>query len=100
MLDNVPSNATVVAGAAGAAVSMAFIDGSVKYKATLFVGGIAASHYLTPSVAKYFQLHESGSAAFVIGIFAMSLTAAIVRVLKGVDFQSLFNQLGSWFGRK
>lgn len=97
---DIQADATAIASAAGAAVSMAFIEGTVKYKIALFCGGFAASHYLTPYAVKYFQLAESGGAAFIIGIFAMSLTAAIIRVLKGVDFKSLFDQLGLWFGRK
>jgi len=100
MIDSVSPNETMLAGIAGAVISMAFIEGSVKYKAALCMGGFAASHYLTPFAVKYFQLEESGGAAFVIGIFAMSLTAAVIRVLKGVDFNSLFTQIGSWFGRK
>ncbi len=100
MLDNVSPNETVIAGIAGAVISMAFIEGSFKYKSALCLGGFAASHYLTPYAVKYFQLEESGGAAFVIGIFAMSLTAAVIRVLKDVDFNSLMSQLTSWFGRK
>ena len=100
MLDNIHISNSEMAGAAGAAISMAFIEGTVLYRAVLFCGGYTAAKYITPLAVKNFGLSEPDGASFIIGIFAMSLTAAIIRVLKGVEFNSLFEQLRAWFGRK
>lgn len=80
---------------------MAFITGPLWYRFMLFLGGIATSHYVTPLVIDIFDIGRSGfAAAFLVGMFGMSIAAAVIRTVQAVNFDSLFEQLRAWFGRK
>lgn len=93
--------ASIVAGAFGAAVSMAVIKGPLWYRASLFLGGLIAAAFVTPLLVDTFELAKSENAvAFLVGMFGMSIASAIIRTVQEVNFDSLSAQLRAWFGRK
>lgn len=92
---------TFMAGTFGAMVSMAVISGPVWYRVCLFMGGLVSSAYVTPLVVNSFELAKSENAvAFLVGMFGMSIAAAIIRTVQDVNFDSLMAQLRAWLGRK
>ena len=92
---------TVIAGGFGAAVSMAVIKGPLWYRFCLFLGGVASAAFMTPLAVHYADIQKAESAVgFIIGMFGMSVTSAIIRTLQDVNFETLSEQLRAWFGRK
>jgi len=93
--------AAIISGTFGAAVSLAFIQGTILYRLALFTGGLISAAYITPLLVFVFDLGKAENAvAFLVGMFGMSLSAAIVRTVQQVDFDSLMTQLRAWFGKK
>lgn len=93
--------ASIIAGTFGAAVSMAVIKGPIWYRFCLFLGGLVAAAFVTPLLVDTFDLSKSENAvAFLVGMFGMSIAAAIIRTVQDVNFDSLSAQLRAWFGRK
>jgi hypothetical protein len=92
---------TVIAGSFGAAVSMAVIKGPIWYRFCLLLGGVATAAYVTPLISHIFDLINAESAiGFLVGMFGMSVTSAIIRTIQDVNFETLSEQLRAWFGRK
>lgn len=109
MLDNINGIAesvgvkltTVIAGGFGAAVSMAVIKGPIWHRFCLMLGGVASAAYVTPLISHVFDLPKAESAiGFLVGMFGMSITSAIIRTIQEVNFETLSEHLRSWFGRK
>ena len=93
--------AAIVSGTFGAAVSMAFITGPIWYRAALGAGGLATAAFVTPLVVNALSLEKSENAvAFLVGLFGMSIAAAIIKTVQEVSFDTLMAQLRAWFGRK
>lgn len=91
----------LMAGSFGAMVSMAVISGPIWYRFALFGGGLISSAYVTPLIVNSFELGRSENAvAFLVGMFGMSIAAAIIRTVQDVNFETLTTQLRSWLGRK
>lgn len=92
---------TLIVGGIGAAVSMPFIQGAWSYKITLFVAGWAAAVFVSPIVIGMMNVHDAEyGIVFLTGVFAMSVTAAVIRSLQGVTFESLMEQIRLLLGRK
>lgn len=92
---------TIMAGTFGSMVSMAVISGPIWYRLCLFMGGLISSAYVTPLVVNSFELGKSENAvAFLVGMFGMSIAAAIIRTVQDVNFDSLMTQIRAWLGRK
>ena len=106
MLDDLASilgakGSAFMAGMFGAMVSMAVIAGPFWYRFCLFGGGLVSSAYVTPLIVNSFELGRSENAvAFLVGMFGMSIAAAIIRTVQDVNFDSLTAQLRAWLGRK
>lgn len=92
--------AALIVGGVGAAVSMPFIEGTWGYKISLFIAGWAASVFVSPVVIAIMDVREAEyGIVFLTGVFAMSITSAIIRSLQGVTFESLMEQIRLIFGR-
>lgn len=85
----------VIAGAIGAFVSLRFFDGlKTAERWMTFVGGWAIAAYLAGPVTLYLELPaavELGM-ALGIGLFGMSIAAALIRVIKETDWTAIFKQ--------
>ena len=91
----------IIGGGFGAAVSLAFIQGPIWYRISLFGGGMVSAAYVTPLISNALDLGKSENAvAFLVGMFGMSIAAAIIRTVQEVNFDSLSAQLRAWLGRK
>lgn len=91
----------IIAGAFGAAVSMVVIKGPLWYRGCLFIGGLTSAAFVTPLLVNAFDLAKSENAvAFLVGMFGMSIAAAIIRTVQDVNFDSLMAHLRAWIGRK
>ena len=90
----------LVAGGIGAAVSMPFIEGTLPRKLSLFVSGWAASVFASPVLIRWMDVGDAEyGVVFLVGVFAMSITDAIIRSLKDVTFTSIMENLRLMFGR-
>lgn len=93
--------AHVIGGTFGAAVSMAIIKGPWWYRLCLFAGGLLFAAYVTPLAVDLLNMDKAENAvAFLVGMFGMSLSAAIIRTVQEVNFEVLMTELRAWFGRK
>ncbi len=90
----------LVVGGVGAAVSMPFIEGTWRYKISLFIAGWAASVFVSPVVIAVMDVREAEyGIVFLVGVFAMSVTSAIIRSLQQITFEGLMEQIRLMFGR-
>lgn len=82
------------AGALGALASLPFHADVRTFGQRVFAvgSGAAAAHYVTPLVIEYFSITtpKAGSVAFLVGLFGMSIAAAILRSIKdGIVTQAI-----------
>lgn len=73
----------LVAGFAGAVVSLSFVQGLSSRQAAVTVGsGWLASAYLTPLILQYFSLPQSveNGSAFIVGLCGMSILGGLFKL--------------------
>lgn len=79
----------IISGAVGSVLSLMFHDDITTWRRKLIViaGGTAFSLYVAPFTIEFFQIGTSQPTAigFFCGLFGMSLTAAIMRMLRNAD---------------
>lgn len=64
-----------------------------KERAFNLVSGTLLAGYLSPAIGEYFHLTTpamQSATAFVVGLFGLNLTAAIVEYIKGADLGTYF----------
>lgn len=83
--------AAFVVGLVGAVVSLKFVKRAQKwYENVLMIfGGSAAAGYLEPPVSAYFHVTNGGFIAFLIGLFGMSLAAAVMGMINSTEWGKL-----------
>lgn len=84
------------AGAITSFVSLRFFDGlSVREKWTTFLGGWAIAAWGASPTTQYFDLKPGVEVgiALVLGLFGMSLSAAVVKLLKETDWGGLIKTI-------
>lgn len=86
----------VVAGAIGAFVSLRFFEGLNTWERwTTFAGGWAMAAYLAALAHEYFELKSGGAeigVALLIGLFGMSIVAALIKVIRDTDWTGMFKR--------
>lgn len=90
----IKSLTTSIAGLVGGFLSLRFFDGLNVYgKVSTVLGGWACANYGTPFVIQFYKLVESdgyhAGIAFAIGLFGMSMVAAVFQVIKRADWVEL-----------
>lgn len=86
----------VVAGAVTSFVSLRFFDGlTVWEKWTTFLGGWAIAAWGAAPVTEFFELKAKTEIgiALILGLFGMSLTAALVRMIKETNWTGLLKEI-------
>jgi hypothetical protein len=76
--------ATLVGGFFGALVSLKFIEGlSTRQRGSTVLAGTIVSAYITPIAVEFLEITPKleGGIAFILGLFGMSLTGAIIKAL-------------------
>jgi ACR3 family arsenite efflux pump ArsB len=83
---------TLIASAIGAFVSLRFFDGLKPVeKWTTFLGGWGMAAYAAAPLTTYFELSkvtETGI-ALAVGLFGMSISAALIKVIKETNWGAL-----------
>lgn len=84
----------IIAGLIGSVLSMSFVDGMSKWqRAVAVISGGIMSHYLAPLIASLFQESDyQETIGFLIGLFGMSICAAIFRAIQSSDIWGLINR--------
>lgn len=88
----------IVAGFLGSVLSLSFIDGMGKrQRAVAIAAGMIMAHYLSPLIAHVFAYDNyEETIGFLIGLFGMSITAAVFRAIKSSDLWNLI--MARWGG--
>jgi len=96
----IKSKGVVLWGLIGALLSMYFAQPGMHWltRAVYCAGGAACAYAGAPALAEYFTLSEAatGAVGFVLGVFGMSLLAALQTVLRESKFAE---QLATWLKR-
>lgn len=102
-MDAVPQSfdapkAIIVAGLFGSILSLSFIDGmSLKQRALAVFMGMVMAHYLATYIAFLFnEPNYAETIGFLVGLFGMSITAAIFRAIKNSNLWSFI--MSRWGG--
>ena len=94
----------ILGGAVGGLISLNFHEGLTRaQKVTTVFGGWGMAAMLTPSIVDYLQLRPvwNSGLSFLLGLFGMSLTAAILNALKSVDWAAMIKEVwDKWVGGK
>ncbi len=83
----------IVAGAVGAFISLRFFEGlGLGERWCTFLGGWALGAYLSEPVTKYLELPAAMEIGLAIGIglFGMSIAAAVIKVVRDTDWSAIF----------
>ena len=83
----------IVAGAVGAFISLRFFEGlSTGERWLTFMGGWGTAAYTTGILHEYLELKSIASEtgiALLIGLFGMSIVAAIIKVIRETNWTSI-----------
>ena len=83
---------TIIAGAAGSFISLRFFEGlGILEKWSTFFGGALLAGYLTQPVMEFMEIKSQSvgpGVSLMIGLFGMSLAAAVIRTLKSTDWSA------------
>lgn len=92
------AKAVLLAGFLGGILSMSFVDGMSKWQRAIAVcSGSVMAHYLSPLIAFLFKEGDYvQTIGFLIGLFGMSICAAIFRAIQNSDIWGLISRR---FGR-
>lgn len=80
------STAKLIAGVAGAVVSLRFVQGSLTERISMCVGGAALSYYAATPTALWVGLpHAEGLVGFLIGLFGMAIMAKVYEAIQATS---------------
>lgn len=93
-----PPKAVVIAALLGSILSLSFIDDMGKrQRCVAVISGMIMAHYLAPLIAHVFNEDSyQETVGFLIGLFGMSICAAVFRAIKNSD---LWGLIKSRFGK-
>ena len=92
-----PSIFKILAGAAGAFVSLKFIQGTWKERTVMAIGGCALSAFGTTPAATWVGLaNAEGLVGFLIGLFGMSIVAKLYEVIQAIQPPLLLEKFFNW----
>lgn len=79
----------LVAGAAGALVSLRFVQGTWVEKGVMAIGGSVLSYFGTAPAASWLNMaNAEGLCGFIIGLFGMSIVAKLYELIQFFDAKS------------
>lgn len=88
------AKAVIMAGFLGSILSMRFVDDMNNLqRGTAVVSGSIMAHYLAPLIAYLFKEGDyQETIGFLLGLFGMSICAAIFRAIQSSDIWGLINR--------
>jgi hypothetical protein len=91
----------LVAGLAGAVVSLRFVQGTWMERTLMAVGGAAMSYLGTTPLAEWLQAPKAeGVIGFFIGLFGMAIVAKIYEVVQLLDAKQIAADVWATIKRK
>ena len=90
--------AIILAGLFGSLLSLSFIDNmGLRQRSMAILAGMGMAHYLAPLIAHIFsQDNFEETIGFLVGLFGMSITAAIFRAIQNSNLWGFV--MGRWGG--
>ena len=92
--------AKTLAGFIGGVLALRFFEGLTPTgKAWTVAGGMAMAYFVTHPVIDFFVLkpHYEGAVGFVVGLFGMSIAAALFSAVKQIELARI---VASWIERR
>ena len=87
----------IIAGGAGAFVSLRFVQGKWYEKVIMVVGGTLLSVFAAGPTARYLHMTDAeGLCGFVIGLFGMAVVAKVYETIQAVETQKFLDRLLDW----
>lgn len=81
-----PSVSKLIAGVAGAFVSLRFVQGSLLERGTMASGGAVMSYYATTPVHAWLgMVNGEGLVGFLIGLFGMAIISKVYEAIHALD---------------
>lgn len=75
----------LIAGIAGAFVSLRFVQGTLLERVTMAGGGAALSYYATPPIADWLGMASAeGLVGFLVGLFGMAIVAKVYEAIQAM----------------
>lgn len=91
----------LVAGIAGAVVSLRFVQGTWVERLLMAVGGAALSYFATTPLAEWLAAPRAeGVIGFFIGLFGMAIVAKVYEVVQILDAKQIATDLWETLKRK
>lgn len=80
----------LIAGVAGAVVSLNFVKGTWTERIVMAIGGAALSYFASNNLADWLNVPEAlGLIGFLIGLFGMAIVAKVYEVLMLLDAKQI-----------
>lgn len=88
------TKAVIVAGLIGSLLSLAFVEQmSKRQRIVAVLSGMVMAHYLAPLIAFLFNEDKyQETIGFLVGLFGMSVVAAVFRTIKNSDLWGLIKK--------
>ena len=91
----------IIAGIAGSAVSLRFVQGTITEKLLMTLGGSSLSYFGTTPASIWIGLaNTEGLVGFLIGLFGMAIVSKIYEVIQVVDAKQIVNEGLDWIFRR
>lgn len=91
----------LIAGVAGAVVSLNFVQGTWPERIIMAIGGAALSYFASNNLAVWMGVPEAlGLVGFLIGLFGMAIVAKIYEVLQMLDAKQIASDVWASVKRK
>lgn len=80
----------LIAGIAGAVVSLNFVRGTWPERIIMAIGGASLSYFASDNVATWLNVPEAlGLVGFLIGLFGMAIVAKVYEVMQLLDAKTI-----------
>lgn len=91
----------LIAGIAGAVVSLRFVQGTWVERMVMALGGAALSYFASDPVAKWLAAPEAlGLVGFFIGLFGMAIVSKVYEVIQLIDAKEVAGDVWAAVKRK
>ena len=91
----------LIAGIAGAVVSLKFVQGTWPERVIMAIGGAALSYFASDNMAKWLNVPEAlGLVGFLIGLFGMAIVAKVYEVIQMIDAKKAASDMWAAAKRK
>lgn len=91
----------LIAGTAGAVVSLRFVEGTCVQKVFMAVGGAAMSYFATSPMAAWMNAPTAeGVIGFFTGLFGMAIVSKVFEVIALLDAKQMATDVWEFIKRK